>query len=149
MTAQTGEWLIYKGEQTWMRSEPFNPWLKAHKFPVTPNSTACARGYFGRWEIKDDKLYLIGLKVFVTGYFRQREEIDMARIFPGQKEVFAEWYSGEIRIPVGERLEYVHSGYASTYEKDIILQFEKGIQTSEEVVDNTIGFVPRNQRRSS
>ncbi len=37
---------------------------------------------------------------------------------------------------MGGLLEYVHGGYASTYEKDLFLRFERGILISERIVDN-------------
>ena len=39
------------------------------------------------------------------------------------------WYTGEM-------LRYVHMGYASVYETDIFLEFEKGVLINKRVVDN-------------
>lgn len=140
MTAQAGERLFYKGEETWMSAEPLNQYLKNRndiKF-ISP-STACWRGYFGEWEIKDNKLYLIGLKAYLEGY----REIDLSYLFPRQKEVIADWFSGKIRVPQGEMLDYVHMGYASLYERDLILEIKNGELVNEYVVQNEEEFQER------
>jgi F0F1-type ATP synthase assembly protein I len=134
MTAQAGERLFYKGEETWMAAEPLNQYLRNRsniKF-VSP-STDCWRGYYGHWEIADKKLNLIGLKAYIEGC----REVDLNYLFPGQNKVFANWFSGEIRLPQGKILEYVHMGYASLYVKDLFLVIENGILLKQYEVDNT------------
>lgn len=140
MTAQAGERLFYKGEETWMAAEPLNQYLQNRndiKF-ISP-STACWRGYFGQWEIKDDKLYLIGLKAYIEGY----REVDLSYLFPRQRQVIADWFSGKIRVPQGEMLDYVHMGYASLYERDLILEIKNGELVNEYVVENEEEFQER------
>lgn len=144
MTAQAGERLLYKGEETWMAAEPLNQYLQNRndiKF-VSP-STACWRGYYGQWEIKDRKLYLIELKAYLEGY----REVGLDYLFPGQNTAFANWFSGKIRIPQGEMLDYVHMGYASLYERDLILVFENGLLTNEYIVDNEEEYQNRIEKR--
>lgn len=144
MTAQAGERLLYKGEETWMAAEPLNQFLHNRndiKF-VSP-STACWRGYYGKWEIKDRKLYLIELKAYLEGY----REVGLDYLFPGQNTAFANWFSGKIRIPQGEMLDYVHMGYASLYERDLILVFENGLLTNEYIVDNEEEYQNRLEKR--
>ncbi len=144
MTAQAGERLLYKGEETWMAAEPLNQYLQNRndiKF-VSP-STACWRGYYGQWEIKDRKLYLIELKAYLEGY----REVGLDYLFPGQNIAFANWFSGKIRIPQGEMLDYVHMGYASLYERDLILVFENGLLTNEYIVDNEEEYQNRIEKR--
>lgn len=140
MTAQAGERLFYKGEETWMAAEPLNQYLQNRndiKF-ISP-STACWRGYFGQWEIKDNKLYLIGLKAYIEGY----REVDLSYLFPRQRQVIADWFSGKIRVPQGEMLDYVHMGYASLYERDLILEIKNGELVNEYVVENEEEFQER------
>ena len=38
-----------------------------------------------------------------------------------------DWYSGTIRLPQGKLLNYVHGGYGSTYEQDVLLHIEQGV----------------------
>jgi hypothetical protein len=60
----------------------------------------------------------------------------MERLFPNQKEVFADWFSGEIRVPRGEMIYYIHAEYASEYEEDLMLVFDKGVLVKQYVIDN-------------
>ena len=46
-------------------------------------------------------------------------------------------FSGDIRIPEGDLLQKINTGYASVYSRDRILNFNKGILISETVKDNT------------
>ena len=134
MTAQASELLIYKNKEYAMAEEPLEQYLsnmsEAPIF-VSPN-TSCWRGYFGKWKIKKDRLYLIDLKA----YREEGEVVGVEFIFPGQSEVFAEWYSGEIRVPIGEMLEYVHVGYFSVFEEDMFLEIDKGVLKHIRMVDN-------------
>lgn len=45
---------------------------------------------------------------------------------PSVPPVFASWFTGVLRIPDGKQLLYVHMGYESTYERDVLLHIEKG-----------------------
>ena len=96
-------------------------------------SSALWRGYVGTWEIRDNRLYLIG----ITAKLADDSEANLESVFPGYPErVFAHWYSGEIRLPQGELLEYVHMGFGSRYHADIILRLERGRLVSNELRTN-------------
>ena len=56
-------------------------------------------------------------------------------VFSTRSPVFAEWFSGKLRIPLGETLQYVHMGYGSLYEKDLFIAVEKGIVVGEQTID--------------
>jgi len=144
MTAQTGERLFYKGEDTRIATEPLDQYLQnRNDIEFVSFSTACWRGYYGQWEIKDRKLYLIEFKAYLEGY----REVGLDYLFPGQNTVFANWFSGKIRIPQGKILDYIHMGYASLYERDLILVFENGILTNEYTVDNEEEYQNRLEER--
>ncbi len=136
MTSQIRDILFYKGKTYYLSTEPLNQLLDlmGDEKPVlmAPN-TACWRGYIGTWHIDDNKLYLIEFK----GYNKDHEEVGMDYIFPDQKKVFAGWYTGEIKISQGEMIHYEHMGYKSVYEKDLFLEFDKGILVAAREVDNT------------
>lgn len=55
------------------------------------------------------------------------KKVGIGYLFPDKKRVLAEWFSGEIRIPHGEMIEYVHQGYASLYEKELFLKIKKEV----------------------
>lgn len=132
MTAQSAERILYMGEKLFMCTEPLEEYFaKGGIRPILRrSSTALWRRYIGSWEIVDDRLYLTGLE----GRLEDGTKVATAMIFPGfPDKVFAQWYSGQIRIPQGELLEYVHMGYGSTYERDLLLEVRCGvvIETSE------------------
>ncbi len=135
MTAQFAERLIYKDKEISMCSHPLNLWLSSGgadiKFGMA--STACWRGYIGTWKVVSDRLYLIG----ISANDESGNPLSLGDLFPGFNDcVFAHWFSGEVRCPTGKLLNYVHGGYASTYEKDLFLRFSKGILESERIFNN-------------
>lgn len=64
----------------------------------------------------------------------------MSKMFPGEKEVFATWFSGHVVIPNGALVNYLHMGYGSTYEKYILLRVENGLIKRKWDTD-TAGFI--------
>lgn len=46
------------------------------------------------------------------------------------------WCTGTLHCPFGARLKYVHSGYGSTYERDLLLSVEDGFLVGQRIVDN-------------
>lgn len=147
MTAQIMDKLIKDGKEYYMGSEPLEDYISnlAVKPDLVEISSACWRGYTASWEIIDKKLYLIDFlgqtSNFRTVNYEKQEtlkyfEVGMDFIFPNQKSVFAEWFSGEIRLPMGKMLNYVHGGYNSTFEVDIFLEFKNGLLIGKRIVNN-------------
>ena len=132
MTAQFRDSIKYNGQQYSLATEPLDPYLQAMDIDYPSTSTANYRGYIASWEIKDDKLYLI--KLVIPGFNPEmtREE----DLFPGEKRTFAEWYTGKLRIPHGELLDYVHQGYGSLFEKELYLRFLMGELIGKSEKDN-------------
>ena len=134
MTIQAGDILSYSGEKTTIATEPLKSYLETRSdVGFIYKSTALVRGYIGTWEIKSKKLYLVSL----VGFIDNNEKVDLNYLFPNKTEVFADWFSGDIRIPEGELLEKINLGYASVFEKDRILTIKEGILISETVKNNT------------
>ncbi len=137
MTAQVRERLIYNNEEYSLATEPLSPYLAKHKIEFPSTTTACWRGYCGKWLIENNKLYLIDLKANSGNFLFDGRTVGIDYLFPGQNKVFADWYSGEIRIPYGKMMQYVHQGYASLYEKELFLTVESGVIVDESEIDNT------------
>ena len=134
MTIQAGDILSYNGEKTTIATEPLKSYLETRSdVGFIFKSTGLVRGYIGTWEIKNNQLYLISL----IGFVDNNKKVDLSYLFPNKTEVFAEWFSGDIRIPEGELLKKINLGYASVFEKDRILSFKEGIIIGETVKDNT------------
>lgn len=140
MTAQVSETLIYEGKPMPLCSNPLSLYLQQSQIRFVSPSTANWRGYRGTWEIKPSKLD--GLeRLYLTKLvaYRTHEDILSLRdVFPGFNQVFAHWFSGELRCPQGELLKYVHGGYASTYEYDLLMNFKQGVLVEKHVRHNSI-----------
>jgi hypothetical protein len=135
MTAQIAEKLHYQGEVVAMCTNPLSDYFAMGGFNprFASNSTALWRGYVGRWEVADGRLYLVELR----GTLEDGTEASVATIFPDFPDrVFAHWYSGTIRVPQGKQLEYVHMGYGSTFERDLFLDVERGVVKNTRVRHN-------------
>ena len=141
MTAQAAEVLIYKGEKLSLCTNPLGSYLEEVSSPIKfrATSTALWRGYIGTWTIEGGRLYLVKLR----GYINKNDDVDevgLSFLFPDYPDgVFAHWYSGELRCPMGELLNYVHGGYGSTYEQDLFIEIDKGVVVSERLVGNGVG----------
>jgi len=129
MTAQSRDILLYNKEELQMAGEPLFSYLNSIKLPhylVAP-STACWRGYTSKWAIENKKLFLTEWQGYILDY----QKVGMDYLFPGEEIVFAKWFTGPIRIEMGKRIKYVHGGYDSVYEGDMLLKFENGVLVEE------------------
>lgn len=75
------------------------------------------------------------------GNSKSQGNVDMNYLFRGQTKVFAKWFTGEIQLPRGPMLKYVHMGYGSMYIEDLFIWFDKGRVTSDRIVDNWKEFL--------
>jgi hypothetical protein len=127
MTAQVSERLIYGGKEIPLFTNPLSLYLGQSEISFQSPHTANWRGYVGTWEIIEssgvERLYLVGLSAHKT----YEEIVGVSDIFPGYDKVFAHWFTGELRCPQGALLDYVHGGYASTYEYDLLMDFKQGV----------------------
>ena len=119
MTAQWPDSIVYEGKRMGvgcdipLRSHPRIRYVDGgEKNHFLTDSTACWSGVLGSWEIKDGQLYL-------TSLIGQFELI-------GEEPLPADWVSEKIRLISGEIVKYVHMGYYSTYEHEIVLKVKKG-----------------------
>ena len=133
MTAQAHEKLIYEGEELSIAFCPplpeNNPRIKRLSDDVIIKkngfiniSSACWRGYTGTWEIKEGRFYLVD----IIGRYK----------IIGESLIFADWFSGVIRISRGNILHYVHMGFGSVYEKELHVEIANGIIMKTKVFDN-------------
>ncbi|HZW13300.1 MAG TPA: hypothetical protein VFF81_08940 [Noviherbaspirillum sp.] len=135
MTAQFSEGLHYKDKLHSLFTLPLEPYLDLsqtrNRLEGIHSHTACERRYVGIWKIIEDKLYLERLDN-VSG-----DILPLDRFFKDQSApIFAEWFSGELRCPKGELLKYVHFGFGSIYERDLIITVRNGVIESERIVTN-------------
>ncbi len=165
-TAQSSDWMIYEGKFFRIADDPLDtfPWLgdKRPRFEIAPgvSSTGNYRGYLALWEIRGGRLFLAGLDSFAEKPESEKrkfdpddektwewspsddkERADLRKIFPSRFKdgrVFADWFTGTIRIPDGKILKYIHFGHASVFERDILLHFEAGVLKKCEMKKNKL-----------
>jgi hypothetical protein len=143
MTAQVHEKIRYQGKRMRLASCPHFPEDHPRIYEASEAdimklamddktdiifSTACWREYIGSWSIRRGKLYLTKLE----GRFGIK----------GQEAIFADWFTGDLYIPQGRMLDYIHMGFDSVYEQEIILTLEQGIVINTNTVtpDRAIGY---------
>ena len=127
MTAQISEKIIINEEEYKLLSEPLASYLEKRNLKFDVPHTACWRGYRATWELKDRELYLIGFEGEING-----KEVDIKFLFPDATKVYfpfsvkADWFTGHLRIPIGDMIQYVHGGFASVYSDEMIIEMEQG-----------------------
>lgn len=136
MTPQIGEVFLMNQEQYFVDEQPLHQYFIKLNHPpyFTPPSPTCWRGYYGKWELKDDELYLINFRGYLEGF----EEVDISYLFPRQSEVFASWYSGTIKVPQGKVIQWNDTLNASIYEEYLHLTFENGILVHYECIETSV-----------
>lgn len=137
-TAQNAELLEYKGEKLKLFSTPLEEAF-SEKRP-RPNdvlqswSTANWRGYIGCWAIKDDQLLLTALyseqgRRDAEGNYKPAKELIPLDKVLGKNTAYpvkADWFTGTLRLQKGKMTRYVHMGFGSKYEQEILLKIEAG-----------------------
>ena len=143
MTEQRREELLYNNQVYYLATEPLKPYLKQNNVKFIANCSACWRGYIGKWLIEDNKLYIVSLEANCSDddsdeifWLKETYPVDLNYLFPNQEKVFADWFSGEIKMSYGEVLESQYNGYSSIYEKDLFLEFENGCLIKQREIDN-------------
>jgi hypothetical protein len=135
-TAQLPDRIIFNGKEYMLHTNPLESYFETHpeKRPKGGvHSTALWRGYLATFEIKDSQLYIKDIQIEITTldtgdkkHYNITWKSVLNEVFPGQNIVKADWLTGLLVLPYGERVNYVHMGYGSTYEKYILLEIDKG-----------------------
>jgi len=142
--------LVLDGEERALNTLPLDDYFGIHapRPPFCASSTMDWRGHSARWVIVDSRLYLTALhgQICTRGPDKRAPSrsgcrvkhfgecstmpVSMADFFPVQQRVFADWYSGELIMPDGKMTKYVHAGFASTYERYLVVTVLDGSVTS-------------------
>jgi hypothetical protein len=167
MTAQVPEDLRFRGEILRMFATPLDTLPPERRRSFMPTNSANWRGYHCLWEIRDNFLWLVDIEGSICtaaadptaleqrcgGHHQGPCQIREARVsdFSGGADgpVFADWYTGELKVPQGKCVEYVHMGFASKYERYLMLTIVDGRLTGERVVAGAAppGLLQRLARR--
>jgi hypothetical protein len=155
-TSQAPDVLIYDNKIYDLFANPLESFYTKRNnrppFRIRPDvmgSSSNWRGYVATWEIKDEVLYLRAIDAWICDsdeYVTDKcKKADLREIF-GESclkgKVRATRFSGHLRIPDGKLLHYVHMGYGSVYEREIILAVESGKVIGKTAVDNTKRQLP-------
>lgn len=127
MTAQRKDTIVINNEEYIMYGVPMHKyWEQENNKPsFFSGNTSLNRGYYAKWLIQKNMLYLID---FYGENFFKRKEYTLNDIFPNAEDkVFAYWFTGDIEIPMGKQIDYSHSFIGATYEYYSTLKIEKGI----------------------
>jgi len=144
-TAQIPDILIYNNDTVPIFANPLEQLdnidtLREKLFGKKKNGwyTACYRNYQAEWTLIDSQLYLIG--IYSCSYDNDSIKADLQSLF-GDKflngKVKADWVSSNLLSPQGKELYYVHAGYGSLYEKEVVFEIEGGRLKSTTVYDNS------------
>lgn len=119
MTAQVPDRIRYQGTDSPMVTHPLDSYFVGQPRPAFVSVMTCNyRGYVAEWKIRSEKLYLVSI-----GGLGCQETLDS--LFPDNNgSVFAEWFTGDLKILVGEVTVDVFC-YSSP--EVLIVRVEKGI----------------------
>ncbi len=141
MTAQRPDTLIYEGQGYAIYTEPLEAYfgLGNRRPAFRSPHTGLWRGYLATWQIEADLLYLVDLEAWLGDISGEGPltPAGMNILFPDAPgPMLADWYSGVLRVQMGELVQYVHMGYQSVYEQELLLTVENGRVVGKEVIDN-------------
>jgi hypothetical protein len=152
-TPQEPDILIYNGDTIPIFSNPLEVFLQLNgkaNLDRGCNPSTCNRGYIATWTIKNDSLFLVNIRKsgiqIVSGVFTgvecsdsiDSELFSYLRILFKSKPFFVGWYSDTIISPQGRILKYVHGGYLTKYERELLLEIDNGLLRNIETVKNSI-----------
>jgi len=141
MTAQVPERILIDGKPHWLYAEPLYRLFATRRTRVTdPDgwTTACHRQYVGTWDIADGRLRLAALSTY------GREELPLSepmrswflRLVPTDRfPIYADWFSGRLRIPIGPKLVQGFHGWSSWFTRERVIFCRQGRVVRDRDVD--------------
>jgi hypothetical protein len=126
---------------------PFFPEYFSNSDSTFSYSTGNWRGYIGKWQMENDTLYL--LEIWDDDYEKQADLKQIFGEYYVDGKVMAFWYTGDLIIPKGDLLSYIHMGFMSRYEKEIVIEIENGIVQNMQEYDNRLDDPPRGYVRAT
>ncbi len=96
-------------------------------------TTALWRGYVATFEIWGNQLYLRGIEIMDS---QDEWKSALNDIFPDQKSIKINWFTGILVLPSGEEIAPAKSyGSDPTYENYILLEIDHGILKKEKTIN--------------
>lgn len=145
-TEQVPDYLIYENDTVSIYSNPLDYNIEAlfrdtSFYLNTCMSTACWRRYQATWKIENEKLYLIKIEDCCDA----KITANMKLIFQDKlidNKVLADWYSGKLIIPIGNKIYGDHMGYSNVHKIEDIIQIKNGKIAYKKRVDNSKTDLP-------
>ncbi len=133
-TSQEPDQLVLEGEKLSLETNPLSPLIEAGRIALPEPAERWSsnwRGYVATWTVEGNQLFLEQLDVLLRqeGASEGAEAAPtdvLSRVFPGQAQVPATWFSGALIVPRGRSVRYVNMGYGSTHERYTVLRIESG-----------------------
>src|SRR5690349_15665089 len=110
MTAQRTDTIIIIDDEYIMYEFPLEHYWSRNnnKPPLFSLTTSLNRGYHAKWLIEYSKLFLIDFYGECV-LPQPGKEYSLADLFPkSEHKVFADWFTGNITIPMGKPVNYYH-----------------------------------------
>ena len=133
MTPQRPDKVIFMGKTYFTYSNPFFYYRHSIKPKERPlfygETTANHNGYIAYYEVRDDKLYMTKLEgnlLINEGKKTYYKEVGLDAIFPGRKEVFADWFTGDLNLTPPDKINWSYES-KEPEPNSLYLYFEKGL----------------------
>lgn len=145
-TAQQSECIFIDGKMYGLCTCPleYNKELMdelVNQYPLEWESTDLWRGYIGYWSIKENKLYLDSLQCNIKDIGHKTiipKDEKLFESYQSDKGVCASWFSGELRIVEGDRVNEGHDYFMAIYEHETFLTIEKGVLKNKRTENNSL-----------
>ena len=138
-TAQRSEVLHINGRVVSLLTTPLDPVIgpllerrKDLREHFRAPDSGLWRGYVGTWHIEGDRLYLVSLS---NGADKPKSIPLSTLLLAGDGPVPATWFSGTLRVPVGWARRYIHRGFATTWNQELLIRVERGRVLRQETLD--------------
>jgi hypothetical protein len=141
MTAQIPERIFIDNKPHWLHARPLDHLLAERKAEITaPDAwtTACHRQYIGTWGVADGRLWLVALSTFGGEELPLSETMHIwfLRLVPADRfPIYAEWFNGCLRVPIGPRLVQGFHGWSSWFTRERVITCRQGRVVRDREVD--------------
>lgn len=142
-TAQIPDFLISGKDTLSIHSNPLDEYFKIKPIPknlLTSFSSANWRGYIAYFKFINDELVVENIYKRISYKDNNENKIKLISIY---KDVFGDtqnfkctFFNGLLTCPFGNIVEYVHMGYASSYENYKLIEINNGLKIKEKDLTN-------------
>lgn len=143
MAAQVPDRIIFNQEYLNLFTNPLEAYWMVSGLgrPRFIPSEDCRRGYVATWEIKDNQLFLREVEGRIRRSFalwgKRVVAYSLGKLFGKKRSgVKADWFSGKLRIPLGNMTLFDDNGYNSRFEKEVIITVTEGNLNRVVIIDS-------------